>query len=157
MSSSETINLISSTIAALDAVIPYNFWANDDSAPPEYTTVRRRLPIARDVLESIKGKVEHTGGDGLATHINSTLRACEKKAEKLESIFREVHRTLTQSESHLFAISHWYSAEVASLGRGIMADVGSLIETQSEADNRLLRYLRDSASDMAGGGPNSVP
>lgn len=156
MSNSETINLVSSTIAAIDAVIPQGFWPTGDSAPPEYHTVRLRLPIARDVLEKIKRKAEQTGSDGLATNINFTLQACEKKAQRLERILSEVYRAYQQSDSHLFAISHWYSAEVASLGQGIIADVGSLIETQTEADNRLLRYLWDSGSDVAGGGPNSV-
>jgi hypothetical protein len=146
MSGAEAIlilGVISSIIAIVDETKKvYDAATNTAGLPEAFREVAGRLPIVRNILDSAKQHIDDGNVNEVSCKgVKDVITACEKKATKLDELFREAIPADSASD-----LKRYYKAvkacgkgnEVENLMKGMLEDVQLLacehgIKTASKA------------------------
>ncbi|OQE62181.1 hypothetical protein PENNAL_c0269G11109 [Penicillium nalgiovense] len=94
MSGLEVMGGISAIIAIIEASIKiYDSTRSDMALPETFETVRTRLPIIANILQTCKNDLEPTKDSmpaGVCEALKTHIRACDGKASKLREIFEKI-------------------------------------------------------------------
>jgi len=159
MSGVEVIGLVAAIITILDGVATVSSAIKDaNGLPRAFREVDGRLPLAKDILESVEGVDPN---ESCWSSMELTVKNCHEKADYLKEIFDAVKKT---SEAPL--PRRYYNAvknlgkgkQVETLMRGILEDVQLLAGRQSfnTATKGQIKELAD-AIEVLSKMPSSVP
>ncbi|KAF5686936.1 ankyrin protein [Fusarium circinatum] len=135
MSGIEVIGLVSAILTILETIGQLSdAIKNAKDLPPAFREVADKLPIVREILQSVEKHLSTSAYQGTDEAIQAVLKHCREKAEKLEKLFKAVDPSEDTSSFRRYALmvrSLGKGHRVEVLSKGMMEDVKLLVQSHT--------------------------
>lgn len=127
MSGIEVIGLISAIITIVERSSKlHSAIATYRGIPKAFSEVAQKLPLVRDILQSVKRHIEQHGTNEAIQAIRSIVESCQAKAARLNTILEEFvpDANASRLKRHKLSIRKYSKgSQVESLIKGLLEDV----------------------------------
>ncbi|KAF4495762.1 hypothetical protein FAGAP_8092 [Fusarium agapanthi] len=135
MSGIEVIGLVSAILTILETIGNLSdAIKNAKDLPPAFREVADKLPIVREILQSVERHLSTSADQGTDEAIKAVLKHCREKAEKLEKLFKAVDPSEDTSSFRRYVLmvrSLGKGHRVEVLSKGMMEDVKLLVQNHT--------------------------
>ncbi|KAF5586011.1 Het-eN [Fusarium subglutinans] len=135
MSGIEVIGLVSAILTILETIGQLSdAIKNAKDLPPAFREVADKLPIVREILQSVEKHLSTSADQRTDEAIQAVLKHCREKAKKLEKLFKAVDPSEDTSSFRRYALmvrSLGKGHRVEVLSKGMMEDVKLLVQNHT--------------------------